>query len=250
MLNELINSHQPRYRSLADALIAEITSGRLTRGETLPSEYELVERFKVSRYTVREALRVLEDTGMISRHQGKGTLVTGRFPSRAYVQMHRSFPKLLQYPADTHFHLEKTQRITADGEHAERLCCSAGREWLVLSGIRRHDYAGTPFCWTDIYLDPDFGWLAGVFGHENEPAVWPLIRELDENIHDVKVELTARQLPDGMAQKLDRKPGTASLSITRSLLTETGSAFVIDISEHPEGNLDYTVDFRREWLAG
>jgi len=146
MFDVLTRESQPRYRNLADTLIAEIVSGKLVPGQTIPSEHELVEYFKVSRYTVREALRVLQDSGLITRQQGKGTVVTGRFPTRAYTLVHRIFPDLLQYPHKSLFHPESSYRITADAECAARLHCDVGTEWMVMKGIRHYPNDGPPFC--------------------------------------------------------------------------------------------------------
>src|SRR5580700_10851489 len=65
------------YQMVAEALRQEILTGRLRVGDRLPSEGELGERFKVSRSTVREALRMLSSQRMISttRGQGGGTTV-------------------------------------------------------------------------------------------------------------------------------------------------------------------------------
>ena len=54
------------------ALIAE---GRLRSGDQLPSERELSEQFKVSRASVREAIRALESVGLLEARQGEGTYV-------------------------------------------------------------------------------------------------------------------------------------------------------------------------------
>jgi GntR family transcriptional regulator len=65
-----------RYRELAAALRQEIVSGQLTPGNRLPSELRLVEQFKVSRVTVREATRLLVSEGLVERVPGrKGGMV-------------------------------------------------------------------------------------------------------------------------------------------------------------------------------
>jgi GntR family transcriptional repressor for pyruvate dehydrogenase complex len=52
-----------------------IEEGKLKRGDQLPSERELTETFKVSRTTVREAIRTLESMKLLQSRQGNGTYV-------------------------------------------------------------------------------------------------------------------------------------------------------------------------------
>ena len=53
-----------------------ITEGYFKPGDRLPAERELAERFKVSRNSVRDALRTLEARGLLEIHQGGGTYVS------------------------------------------------------------------------------------------------------------------------------------------------------------------------------
>jgi GntR family transcriptional repressor for pyruvate dehydrogenase complex len=53
-----------------------IEQGQLTTGDQLPTERELAEAFKVSRPSVREALRTLESQGFLVSRQGDGTYVS------------------------------------------------------------------------------------------------------------------------------------------------------------------------------
>jgi len=57
-------------------LLAEIGARRLVPGDKLPNEYELAERFAVSRQTVREAIQSLLVSGHLARQRGNGTFVT------------------------------------------------------------------------------------------------------------------------------------------------------------------------------
>ncbi|WP_230942577.1 GntR family transcriptional regulator [Burkholderia stagnalis] len=61
---------------VAETLRKEILSGRLTRGQLLRSESELMERFSVSRNTVRKGLDALSNDGLIARKGGVGSFVT------------------------------------------------------------------------------------------------------------------------------------------------------------------------------
>src|SRR3954451_8074362 len=61
--------NRPRQQVEAQ-LRAAITTGQLTHGQKLPSEAELAEMFGVSRATIREALRSLATSGLISKAAG------------------------------------------------------------------------------------------------------------------------------------------------------------------------------------
>lgn len=59
------------YEAVHEALEDEILSGRLIAGQPLPTESELADQFGVTRHTVREGMRVLEQTGLVQRGLGR-----------------------------------------------------------------------------------------------------------------------------------------------------------------------------------
>ena len=63
------------YQQLADSLRDKIYEGKYACGDKLPSERSLAEKFGISHLTVRKALAILEEEGMLLRVQGKGTFV-------------------------------------------------------------------------------------------------------------------------------------------------------------------------------
>ena len=63
------------YEQLADALRDSIRSGTLRVGDRLPSETKLAQDAGVSRSTVREALRILQEAGLIERTSPKVMVV-------------------------------------------------------------------------------------------------------------------------------------------------------------------------------
>lgn len=69
------SSRAPKYHRVADALRREIRDGALAPGERLPAETALVERFRVSLPTIRQALSVLRAEGLIESIHGVGTFV-------------------------------------------------------------------------------------------------------------------------------------------------------------------------------
>src|SRR5438270_7377058 len=63
------------YEHIVEQIHALIREGRWAPGDQIPPERELAERFRVSRTSVREALRALEMQGVIESRQGGGTFV-------------------------------------------------------------------------------------------------------------------------------------------------------------------------------
>lgn len=64
---------EPKHRGISRELAAEIANGKYGPGDRLPSETQLVQRFRVSRPTVARALRDLQDEGLVERRAGSGT---------------------------------------------------------------------------------------------------------------------------------------------------------------------------------
>jgi GntR family transcriptional regulator, transcriptional repressor for pyruvate dehydrogenase complex len=60
---------------VAEVISDEITSGRLSPGDRLPSEVQLVEQLGVSRTVVREAVSRLRNAGLVEPRQGAGVFV-------------------------------------------------------------------------------------------------------------------------------------------------------------------------------
>lgn len=71
-------SDLPRYEKIKRHLRDGIESGRWKIGARLPSEHELVRRFRLSRMTVNRALRELAAEGVVRRVQGAGSFVADR----------------------------------------------------------------------------------------------------------------------------------------------------------------------------
>lgn len=64
-----------RYRAIADDLRQRVEAGEFGTGRLLPSESELSGAYEVSRVTVRKALELLRDEGLIDARQGFGWFV-------------------------------------------------------------------------------------------------------------------------------------------------------------------------------
>jgi len=71
-------ARKPLWKSIADSLRADLSSGRHGPGDKLPTEAQLSARFGVNRHTVRRAIADLADAGLVEPRRGSGVYVAER----------------------------------------------------------------------------------------------------------------------------------------------------------------------------
>ena len=82
MLNR--SSQVPLYIQLADTLREQIKEGKIKVGDKLPSESEMISYYRLGRLTVRDALSVLVNEGLIEKKHGKGTFCKTNHVGKKY----------------------------------------------------------------------------------------------------------------------------------------------------------------------
>lgn len=87
------NSLMPLHLQLRNLLKLEIDKGMYT--EKIPTEFELMERFGVSRSTVRQAVKTLVDEGVLEKKQGLGTFIAVR-PIEEWLGNLSTFPDIVK----------------------------------------------------------------------------------------------------------------------------------------------------------
>jgi GntR family transcriptional regulator len=90
------------YDVVAARLRDEILSGKQSPGEQLPSEREMCEHFSVSRITLRHALRLLAEEGLVQRRHGSGNFVAPN-PTRR-------IPVMIDYTGSMRDHAPQLRR--------------------------------------------------------------------------------------------------------------------------------------------
>ena len=73
------------YSRIADSICEYITENKIAIGEKLPSERELALMWGVSRSSVREAIRELENQGLLSVEAGRGSFVIGEVSDKSMM---------------------------------------------------------------------------------------------------------------------------------------------------------------------
>lgn len=235
----------PRYRELADRLQAAIRDGRHPIGSVLPGEHELVARHQVSRHTVREALRCLEELGLIRRGRGVGTVVTADRPSQGHVQHLGSPGEWMRYPPGSRLEVQSTAVLTAGAALAAALQVRRGSRWHHVSALRRLEDGKTVIGWSDIYLPPRYASLASLVGRRRGLLYESLEARHGERVAEVAVEIHAGQVPAERAAALGVAIGSPSLVITRRYRDGDGDLLFVTVAEHPAERFTYAFELQR-----
>ncbi|GAB5602401.1 GntR family transcriptional regulator [Thermus sp. FJN-A] len=125
----------PRYLRLAEELKAALLRG--TYGKALPPERALAQALGVSRVTLRRALALLEEEGLLVRRQGSGTYVAQRATFRAKLLGFSEEMRALGLTPETL--TLRAERGPATGEEAFHLRLSPGEGVWRLERLRLAD---------------------------------------------------------------------------------------------------------------
>jgi DNA-binding GntR family transcriptional regulator len=220
------------YRQVADQLLARIKSGKIAIGDALPPEPELAQQYEVSRHTMREALRILRELGVVDRRPGAGTVVKARAPQPAYVQVIRSPSELLQYPP-SRLTVRSTETVRADRKLAKQLQCRTGERWVHVRAVRSLRGKRTPIHWLDTYMLPEYAGIVPWIGKRDQYLYEMISEKYGEVATSVLMDLAGSRLSPELAMELDAEAGEPSLRIIRRYAGTGQRVYLISISEHP-----------------
>jgi DNA-binding GntR family transcriptional regulator len=234
-----------RYLQVARTLRKEIVDGVYPVGSQLPTEHELCERFAVSRYTVREALRRLRDDNLVASRPRAGTLVVSRPASNSYAQDVMSIDDLIAFAAGTKFAIESTATATIDDDLAARTGLATGTDWLAVLGYRQADGASAPICRTEYYINRAFAAVGRLLPRHTGP-VFPLIEDLfGASIVEVHQQIAAVVVSAELADVLKVEAGSAALEVQRTYKTSDGEVAQVTINTHPSSRFRHSMTMRR-----
>jgi GntR family transcriptional regulator len=235
----------PRYLEIKAALVADIKAGTYPIGALLPTEHELCRRFEVSRFTVRQALKGLQDAGLIERRSGIGSMVVAQETREAFVQSLTSLTELLRYPSETFRTDLSRQLIKATSEQAHLLLCSPGEEWVRVRGVRIARGSKLPFSWSDIFVRPRFGSVFDLPNPKGEPVYRQIEHYFEHRIGHARVEIFAGQIAEELAEPMQIEVGTPALNMIRRYTGDDGIIFLVTYTVHPANRFVFTMDLER-----
>ncbi|MFI5610343.1 FadR/GntR family transcriptional regulator [Amycolatopsis sp. NPDC051903] len=186
---------------VASELITRILDGELDLDEQLPSEVDLAAALGISRLTLREAVKALQNRGVLRIERGRGTYVN---PRRAWSQLD---PMVLDAMTGSEAgpelfrHLTEMRRVVETGMAG---LAAARRTDADLDRMRTHldqlaDAAGRDS--VDDYATADLAFHDDLLAAAGNPLVEGIYDQLRSALRDLRRETTrmAQNLADGLA---------------------------------------------------
>ncbi len=231
----------PQYQRIATELMEMVRSGEYPVGSRLPGELDLRDRYAVSRHTVREALRLLENAGYISRSKGIGTTVLrSDVPSAAETD-----PAL----EALHAFLRTLESEKVDGpndgltpELAAHVSVPTNLQWRRIDLRRNNAATGNLVCVSEMFVHPRFGPSLLEFDVRAQPLYEFLLERNGEILTTIECEFRTDP-PMESLQKLDGYPVDHALNVVRRYFGRRNGLFLATSCTFPNGTFSCAVDF-------
>ena len=243
--NNDVKSKSPLYLQVANSLRDEIVSGAYPVGSLLPTEDRLCDRFAVSRYTVREALRLLREDGLVSSRRGAGTVVVPPKPPGTDIHQVMSINDLVAFATGTRFEIETIRTVEIDRKRALRTGLASGEEWLEVRGYRYAQEQAVPVCWTEYYINRAYAAVGRILQRHAGP-IFPLIEDMfGQVIVEVQQQISATLIPPTLVSDLGVEEGSPALEVRRTYKTADEKIAQVTINTHPADRFQHSMTMRR-----
>ena len=142
----------PLYQQIKTLILQSLQGGEWKPGDTIPSEFDLAARYRVSQGTVRKAVDELAAENLLVRRQGKGTFVATHAEQHTQYRFLRLQPdegdRQSEGPAERE--IIECRRLRAPAEIARALALRSGD--AVLQVRRVLAFQGVPAILEDLWL--------------------------------------------------------------------------------------------------
>jgi len=224
-----------RYQEIADELRRRVQ--RAAPGSLLPSESELSAEFEASRVTIRRALDVIRDEGLIDARQGFGWFVAADPVPQRLERLGTIEAQLGASGMDGARHVLEFALESPPARVRAEL--GAGK---VLRVKRVHLADGEPFAVVTVWCPADLG--AGLSMSDVERH--PFYELLDVELRGATQTIGAEVASGGDAELLGVPPGAPLLKCRRVTTDDTGRAVLMSEHLFPAHRTEFVVELPYE----
>ena len=137
--NKLDKLKRPLYINVYDELLLQITKGEYPVGSQLPSEPDLARKLGVSRATLRQALVLLQDDGMVRNIRGKGNFVLESSYKEEDVQLEKLSNPMHKCHISTFDQIDLHYRLDPETEHTKQVLKRESSAVVALERLYRKE---------------------------------------------------------------------------------------------------------------
>ncbi|HYG41719.1 MAG TPA: GntR family transcriptional regulator [Bordetella sp.] len=230
----------PKYLQVRHIIERRLYSG-YEIGDRIPTEQAFCEEFGVSRETVREALRGLEQEGIIQRHRAKGTFFVRRPDTPVNERLTGMVEDFTALHLDTHAQVLSASVVKAADE--AKLLYAPAEDLFLIERLRY--FEGRPLVVHEAFLpvplgerllalDLDNASIQGLIEHEFKIICIEELQQIEAMIADTR-----------LAQLLDIPVGAPVLQVGRLHRLSDGSGRVMFRSYYRADRYYYTLNLAR-----
>ena len=223
---------RPLSAQVRDRLEDAIREGDLRPGARLPGEHELAERLAIGRSTLREALRLLEQDGVIEVRHGKGRFVSALAALKAERPV-TEFESVTEMLAGLGYTVRnrvlRLEVVRATAKQARELQLERGRSVIALERLRLH--GDEPLIYSVNIIDRQL--VPGELDeHDWSSSVLELLAAFGFNVVSSAATIGAQPLPEKGPAMLADLANEPWLCITETCVTDEGRPVLHAVDYH------------------
>ncbi len=225
---------------IRDDLARHMSTGRIAPGSKLPPEPELAEELGVSRATLREALRSLEEDGFVRRTRGAGTYATRRPRLRNNLDVNFGVTEAIRAagmrPGTTQVEIH-TEAVSEADAHA--LDLAVGDGVIVLERVRTAD--GRPVVFSRDIVPTTRIATAELAGMSLDGSVYDVLEHRGSPVANGVVTIEPTVADRALARLLKTKVGVPLLFLRQVDFDEDGDPLLLSEEHHLAEAFEFTV---------
>lgn len=219
---------ESKYIQLYNRLLEQIENKKLQEGDKLPSEKELMEKYNMSRDTVRKALNMLVQDGHIEKAKGKVATVASRNQFNFPISAIKSF-KELHVGIENSTYVENLEIVKGEKEIIKKLGISKDEEYFKLIRIRKIEGER-------IIIDKDYiprKYVANIPLKAAQDSLYEYLEnDLGMKISHCTKEITVHKVTDEDRELLDMKDFDMVVVVKSFTYLEGGHLFQYTEARH------------------
>jgi GntR family transcriptional regulator len=208
----------PLHVQIENALARSIANGELTAGTRLPSENSLVERFAVSRTTLRTAIQSLVARGLVEIRRGKGTFVAQPVITQELTELTGFVEDMQALGRHASAQVQDRRIVAASETVARQLALPRGAAVARIQRVRLAD--GVPLSFDETYLPRDLGEKIMADDLEHQPIFSLLEQKYATPLLEAEYRLAAVAAHGTVARALGIAAGSAIFLIERTTFSD------------------------------